>query len=63
MKIDVEHHEMHVLEGAAETIKRCSPLLYVEGEEAVLDSWMEARGYERFGRYAITYVYGYRRRA
>ncbi len=32
MKIDVEGHELEVLEGAAETISLCRPILYVEDD-------------------------------
>jgi FkbM family methyltransferase len=30
IKIDVEGHELQVLEGAAETINRCTPVLFIE---------------------------------
>ena len=32
IKIDVEGHELEVLEGARDTIKRCKPVLYVESD-------------------------------
>lgn len=32
MKIDVEGHELQVLQGARETISRCSPVLYIEDD-------------------------------
>lgn len=62
IKIDVEGEEMAVLEGAAATIERHKPLLYVEGDMKTLDLWAAAHGYRRFGRYAVTPVYGYRAR-
>lgn len=63
MKIDVEHHEMRVLAGGDETVKRCMPLLYVEGNKRKLDEWLLPRGYQRFGVYATTPVFGYERDA
>jgi FkbM family methyltransferase len=33
MKIDVEGHELAVLNGAKDTIKRCRPILIIEAEE------------------------------
>jgi len=33
IKIDVEGHEMHVIEGARETIRKCRPVLLVEIEQ------------------------------
>lgn len=62
IKIDVEGMQMDVLEGAQNTIQTHRPLLYVEGDVKLLDRWMGARGYERFGRFAVTPVYGYRPR-
>lgn len=59
IKIDVEGFEMEVLEGARETIKAFRPILYVEGELHRLDIWMNAINYKRFGRFAVTPVYGY----
>lgn len=32
IKIDVDRHEMQVLNGAVETIKRCRPFIYIENE-------------------------------
>lgn len=32
MKIDVEGHELEVLQGAIETIERCRPILYIEDD-------------------------------
>lgn len=61
IKIDVEGHEMHVLAGAEETIKRCSPLLYIEGDREALDALLAPWGYRCFGKFAITPVYGYAR--
>lgn len=62
IKVDVEGMEMDVLAGGERTIRRWRPLLYVEGNMKTLDDWMTARGYHRFGRYAVTPVYGYRAR-
>lgn len=61
MKIDVEHHEMRVLAGGDETVKRWMPLLFVEGSKRKLDEWLLPRGYKRFGAYATTPVFGYER--
>lgn len=38
MKIDVEGMEADVIEGAAETIRRCRPILYVEHTKSDLDA-------------------------
>lgn len=32
LKIDVDRHELQVLQGARETIKRCRPIIYIENE-------------------------------
>lgn len=61
MKIDVEHHEMRVLAGAEQTVAQWMPLLYVEGNKRKLDEWLLPRGYQRFGVYATTPVFGYER--
>jgi FkbM family methyltransferase len=49
IKIDVEGMELAVLKGAAETIARCQPLLYVEADRAdrrdEVIGWLDARGY------------------
>ncbi|MCB1567829.1 MAG: FkbM family methyltransferase [Xanthomonadales bacterium] len=49
IKIDVEGHEMSVLAGAAETIRRCRPFLMLEANTAKhrteLDGWLKANGY------------------
>ncbi len=58
MKIDVEGHEIPVLRGAMETIKRCRPRLFIEVEEriqpvATLNDLLESidyRGWVRPGR-------------
>ena len=58
MKIDVEGHELEVLEGAEETIARCAPTLLVEIDQALHDrpiqgifDWLLGRGYQgRFRR-------------
>jgi FkbM family methyltransferase len=63
VKIDVEGSEMEVLAGAQETIDRWHPLLYVESlDPESLTCWMQERGYEMFGRYATTPVYGFAHR-
>jgi FkbM family methyltransferase len=55
IKIDVEGHEVSVLEGASETIERCLPFLLVESEDrhranAVADvtAFLQKRGYSGF---------------
>jgi FkbM family methyltransferase len=49
IKIDVEGMELAVLKGAAETIKRCQPLLYVEADRVErrdeVIAWLDAQGY------------------
>jgi len=41
IKIDVEGHELKVLQGAEDTLKRCSPALQVEIEQRHLDTPIE----------------------
>ncbi|HEY7663818.1 MAG TPA: FkbM family methyltransferase [Xanthobacteraceae bacterium] len=52
IKIDVEGMEREVLSGAAETLARCRPLLYVENDRgessAALISWLLAHDYRLF---------------
>jgi FkbM family methyltransferase len=43
IKIDVDRHEMQVLNGAAETIKRCRPIIYLENEDHDLSEALIAR--------------------
>jgi FkbM family methyltransferase len=49
LKIDVEGAELATLRGAAETISRCRPVIYVENDRAAsqqaLISWLSERGY------------------
>jgi len=48
VKIDVEGMEMAVLEGLAETIARCRPLIFIEVDEshaAAFDAWCTAHRY------------------
>ena len=49
LKVDVEGFERKVLEGAAATIQRCRPLLYVENDRVAqsrdLIEWIWAAGY------------------
>ena len=52
IKIDVDGHELQVLRGAAETIKRCKPVIYIENEidakrEAMV-AWLVDHGYRCF---------------
>lgn len=42
IKIDVDRHEMQVLSGARETIKRCKPIIYIENEHNDLRSELVA---------------------
>lgn len=50
MKVDVEGFELNVLKGAAATIARCRPLLYVENDRVEnsrdLIEWLWAAGYK-----------------
>ncbi len=52
IKIDVEGMELAVLRGAADTIKRCQPILYVEADrEARRDAliwWLDDHGYTMY---------------
>lgn len=55
LKIDVEGHELSVLEGATDTIERCLPTVLVEVEErhreggvARIRSFLEERGYKGY---------------
>jgi FkbM family methyltransferase len=55
MKIDVEGHELAVLEGALETLKRNQPSILLEAEErhraravATVKEFLEALGYEGY---------------
>jgi FkbM family methyltransferase len=49
IKIDVDAHELEVLQGAEETIKRCQPVIYVENEREErsqeLLEWLIAHDY------------------
>jgi FkbM family methyltransferase len=52
IKIDVDGHELQVLNGAVETIKRCRPVIYIENEiddkrEAMV-AWFIDHGYRCF---------------
>lgn len=52
IKIDVDGHELEVLNGAVETIKRCRPIIYIENEinekrEAMV-AWFIDHGYRMF---------------
>ena len=53
MKIDVEGHELEVLQGAERTLARCAPTLLVEVDQALHDhpiqrifDWLLTRGYD-----------------
>jgi FkbM family methyltransferase len=52
IKIDVEGMELAVLTGAAETIARCRPLLYVEADRSnrrdEVIVWLDAHGYTMY---------------
>jgi FkbM family methyltransferase len=52
IKIDVDGHELEVLKGAAKTIERCRPIIYIENEidakrEAMV-AWLIDHGYRCF---------------
>lgn len=57
IKIDVEGHEMRVLQGLEQTIQRVRPKLFVEVDNAnaaLFENWIKRSGYhvlERFQRY------------
>ena len=57
LKIDVEGRELHVLEGAEQTLKRLSPLVVIE--RCVLNS--SAFGYDKKATHDILTAYGYKR--
>jgi FkbM family methyltransferase len=52
IKIDVDRHEIQVLNGAKETIKRCRPIIYVENEDQQnsekLIAWLVEHGYRLY---------------
>jgi len=52
IKIDVDGHELQVLNGAVETIKRCRPIIYIENEIAekreALVAWFIDHGYRLY---------------
>lgn len=52
IKIDVDGHELEVLNGAARTIKRCKPVIYIENEidakREELVAWFIDHGYRCF---------------
>lgn len=56
LKIDVEGRELHVLEGAEQTLKRLSPLIVIE--RCVLNS--SAFGYDKKATDDILQSYGYK---
>ena len=52
IKIDVDGHELEVLNGAVETIARCRPVIYIENEIAqkreAMVAWLIDHGYRLF---------------
>jgi FkbM family methyltransferase len=52
IKIDVDGHELQVLNGAVETIKRCRPVIYIENEidakREEMVAWFIDHGYRCF---------------
>jgi FkbM family methyltransferase len=52
IKIDVDGHELEVLKGAAQTIARCRPIIYIENEidakREALVAWLIDHGYRCF---------------
>ena len=57
LKIDVEGRELHVLQGAEQTLKRLSPLIVIE--RCVLNS--SAFGYDKKATHDVLTSYGYKR--
>jgi FkbM family methyltransferase len=58
LKIDVEGGELEVLRGAAETIRRCRPRIYIETLAiAEVEQVLAGLGYERVGVYNATPTY------
>jgi hypothetical protein len=61
IKIDVEGHEMAVLEGARDTLGRCRPWLVVEalgGEQEKVRAFLAALGYRETNLPALAGVAG-----
>ena len=57
LKIDVEGRELHVLEGAEQTLKKLSPIVVIE--RCVLNS--SAFGYDKKATHDLLTSYGYKR--
>ncbi len=59
LKVDVEGMELQVIQGAADTIKRCQPLLYVENDRKDrsrdLVRTIDALGYNMFWHMPLLY--------
>lgn len=64
---DVEGSELHLLQGAAETIERCGPVIVVEDkglhrsfgiEDGALQSWLAERGYQQIDAFGRDKVFG-----
>ena len=59
IKIDVDAHEIEVLQGAEETIKRCQPIIYVENEHeekaGELIAWLTDHDYRCFWHRPVHY--------
>jgi len=59
IKIDVERMELALLKGAAETIARCRPLIWIEiwpDQYGTVTPWLEAAGYSLFVFDALNFL-------
>lgn len=61
MKIDVERHELEVLKGAIETIKKYKPAIYIEildsDQDRPIRDFLGALGYKGYARPEMNYLF------
>lgn len=62
VKVDVEGHELRVLEGARALLERCKPTLAIEGDLATLAAVLEPLGYEWTSTFNATPTHVFRHR-